>query len=86
MSIHEKAALYDELLKDYEKLHNKMQEFKGELEELPNKPDFLELKSKNSAHYYAMLSGAFQAMPMALSYKLWDSEFTLKHHKSLNNL
>ena len=85
MRIHEKAALYDELLKDYEKLHNKMQEFKDELENLPKREDFLELKSTNQSHYYAMLSGAFQAMPMALSYKLWDSEFTLKQHKALKN-
>ncbi len=85
MRIHEKAALYDELLKDYEKLHNKMQEFKSELENLPKREDFLEVKSQNQSQYYAMVSGAFQAMPTVLSYKLWDSEFTLKQHKALNN-
>jgi hypothetical protein len=82
MKIHEKAKLYDELLKDFESLIEDVRKFKTELEELPNREDIQPMKESNQGHYYAMCTGAFSAMPMALDMKMWKHEWNLKYYKN----
>ena len=83
MKIHEKAKLYDELLKDYIELINDIQSFKSDLENLPNREDITKLKEENLGYYYASITGSFQAMPMALDMKMWKHENNLKFYQNL---
>jgi hypothetical protein len=78
MRIHEKAKLYDELLKDYIALLEDVKQFKSDLEELPKRPDLIEIKEDRQDLYYAMCTGSFSAMPMALDMKMWKHEANLK--------
>jgi hypothetical protein len=80
MKIHEKAKLYDELLKDYVALIEDVRKFKSELEEIPNREDMQSLKESNLSHYYASCTGSFSAMPMALDMKMWKHESNLKFY------
>lgn len=71
MKIHEKAKLYDELLKDYTELLEELEKFKSDLENLPNCEDLVKEKEVNGLScYYAMTTGAFSAMGFALDIKL----------------
>ena len=70
MKIHEKAKLYDELIKDYAELLDELEKFKSELENLPNREDIIKEKENNLSSYYAMTTGAFRAMGFALDIKL----------------
>jgi hypothetical protein len=81
MKIHEKAKLYDELLKDYIALIDEIKQFQSELAEIPNRSDLIGEKEKNTGNYYAMLSGSFQAMPMALDFRMWKHEANLKFYQ-----
>jgi len=83
MRIHEKAKLYDELLKDYIALIEDVRKYKSELEEIPNREDLAPIKESNLGHYYAMCTGAFSAMPMALDIKMWKHEANLKFYQKL---
>ena len=81
MKIHEKAKLYDELLKDYVHLIEDIRKFRISLEEIPNREDLTELKESNLSIYYATCTGAFSAMPMALDIKMWKHEANLKFYQ-----
>ena len=70
MKVHEKAKLYDELLKDYEDLLNELTKFNKDLEELPDRADLIAEKEKGQSYYYAVTVGAFRAMPFGLDMKL----------------
>jgi hypothetical protein len=83
MRIHEKAKLYDELLKDYIHLIEDIRKFKSELEEIPNREDIKAIKESNLGHYYASCVGSFSAMPMALDFKMWKHEANLKFYQNL---
>jgi hypothetical protein len=83
MKIHEKAKLYDELIKDYIELIEDIRKFKTELAEIPTRDDIKPIKESNQAHYYAMCVGAFSAMPMALDMKMWKHEANLKFYQKL---
>jgi hypothetical protein len=83
MKIHEKARLYEELLKDYIELLEDVKRFKIELEEIPNREDIQPLKESNLSHYYASCTGSFSAMPMALEMKMWKHENNLKFYQKL---
>ncbi len=82
MKIHEKARLYDELLKDYILLIEDIRHFKTELEEIPNREDIQSLKESNMSHYYASCTGSFSAMPFALDIKMWKHEANLKFYQN----
>ncbi len=83
MKIHEKAKLYDELIKDYIELIEDIRKFKKDLEEIPIREDLIKLKEEKLAYYYAAITGSFQAMPMALDMKMWKHENNLKFYQNL---
>lgn len=83
MKIHEKARLYNELLRDYTLLIEDIRHFKTELEKIPNREDIQPLKESNLNHYYASCTGSFSAMPMALDMKMWKHEANLKFYQNL---
>jgi hypothetical protein len=84
MKIHEKAKLYDELLKDHEELLAEMEKFKQEMEELPNREDLIGLKESNIGHYYATVTGAFSAMAFGLDIKLHKFKGMFNWYKQQN--
>ena len=81
MKIHEKAHLYDELLKDYTALLEELDKFKVELEELPKREDLIVEKEKNLSNYYAATTGAFSAMAFGLDIKINRFRGTLNWYK-----
>jgi hypothetical protein len=83
MKIHEKAKLYDELLKDYIELMNDIQSFKKDLEDIPNREDLIPLKESNIGFYYASVTGSFSAMPTALDMKMWKHNSNLKFYQNV---
>ncbi len=82
MKIHQKAKLYDELLKDYISLIEDVRKFKKELEEIPNREDLQSLKESSQSLYYASCVGSFSAMPMSLDMKMWKHENNLKFYQN----
>jgi hypothetical protein len=84
MKIHEKALLYDELLKDYTALLEELDKFKAELEEIPKREDLLVEKEKSLSNYYAMTTGAFSAMAFGLDIKLHKFRGVLKWYTNKN--
>jgi predicted nuclease with TOPRIM domain len=85
MKIHEKAKLYDELLKDYTELLNEMEKFKSELENLPNREDLVKEKENNLSSYYAMTTGSFSAMAFGLDIKLHKFKGVLNWYTRQNS-
>ncbi len=83
MKIHEKAKLYDELLKDYIALMDDIQSFKSDLEAIPNREDLIKLKEENLGYYYASVTGSFSAMPTALDMKMWKHNSNLKFYQNV---
>ena len=81
MKIHEKAKLYDELLKDHEELLAEMEKFKQDLEDLPTREDIIGLKETNLNYYYATATGAFSAMAFGLDIKLHRFKGMLNWYK-----
>jgi hypothetical protein len=79
MKIHEKAKLYDELLKDYKQFLEDMEKFKEELESIPTREDILETKNDKDRNflYYPMLCGTYMAAPFGLSIRLNRHESNL---------
>jgi hypothetical protein len=82
MKIHDKARLYDELLKDYTELIKEMEQFKSDLENLPNREDLKEAKENNPSAYYAMATGSYSAMAFSLDIKLHKFQGVLKWYTS----
>lgn len=83
MKIHEKAKLYDELLKDYIALMDDIQSFKSDLENLPNREDLTKLREENLGYYYASITGSYSAMHIALDWKMWKHNSNLKFYQNL---
>jgi hypothetical protein len=80
MRIHDKAKLYDLIIKDYEKLVNEMNEFKMDLTNLKERKDIVDIReetSVGSGQYYAACTGAYSAMAFRLDIQL---------HPHINNL
>jgi len=83
MKIHEKAKLYDELLKDYIDLMDDIQSFKSDLEAIPNREDLIKLREENLGYYYASATGSFSVMHTALDWKMWKHNSNLKFYQNL---
>jgi hypothetical protein len=81
MKVHEKAKLYDSLIKDYEALLEEMKKFKDELEALPSREDIAPLKETNLSRYYAFATGAYSAMAFGLDIKLHRFQGELNWYK-----
>lgn len=82
MKIHEKAKLYDELLKDYEDLINELQQYKDSVLDLENRADMVEAKQTNISNYYPLLAGALKGSNFGLEMKINRAQSTLNWYKS----
>ena len=82
MRIHEKAALYDILLKDYEELIAEMEKVKDELQNIPDRPDLLEIKeTQGYSMYTAGKCGCYAAMSFGIDIKLGRHKGGLKWYQ-----
>jgi hypothetical protein len=81
MKIHQKASLYDELLKDYESLIAEMKQHHQAIENIPNQP---EIKNANTSDfgYYPRLVGIYSGSNFGLSMKISKAEGTLNWYKN----
>ena len=81
MKVHEKAALYDQLIKDYESLINEIKSHHQSIEDIPNQP---EIKESNSSDfgYYPRLVGTYSGSNFGLQMKISKAEGILKWYKS----
>jgi hypothetical protein len=81
MKVHDKAKLYDELLKDYEELISKMEEHHKMIEEIPIRPD-IKYKDKSELNYYPTLVGTYSGSNFSLSMKINQAKGTLNWYKT----
>jgi hypothetical protein len=79
MKIHEKAKLYDELLKDYEDLIKQMEKHHTSVENLESEPDVVEMK--NESNYYPILSGKYKGSNFGLSIIIGKAKGTINWYK-----
>jgi hypothetical protein len=82
MKIHDKAKLYDELIKDFESLLTELKSHSKMVNEIPNREDLVSLKQSGSSTYYPMLSGTYHGSNFALDMKISKAEDTLNWYKS----
>ena len=82
MKIHEKANLYDSLLKDYEELINELKQHSESIKEIPNRSDIQEFKESGNPSYYPLLAGTYQGSNFGLEMKISKSESNLNWYKN----
>ena len=70
MKIHEKAKLYDTLLRDYEELLIELTQHSESIKEIPNRPDIMEMKENNIHSYYPLLAGTYHGSNFGLEMKI----------------
>ena len=83
MKIHEKAKLYDSLIKDYEELIAEMRKHSDSIKEIENREDLIELKQKDLSVYYPMLSGTYQGSNYGLDIKIGIAQSNLEWYKRI---
>ena len=83
MKVHEKAKLYDSLIKDYEELIAEMQNHSNSIKEIEIREDLKEMKQKDISIYYPMLSGTYQGSNIGLDLKIGRAQSNLKWYKSI---
>ncbi len=83
MRIHEKAALYDMLIKEHAELIAEMEKVKEDIENVPNRPDLIEIKeSQNYSNYLAGKCGCYAAVAFGIDIKLMKYKGSLKWYKN----
>ena len=82
MKIHEKASLYDSLIKDYEELINELKQHSNSIKELENRSDMVEMKETNYSSYHALLAGALKGSNFGLEIKINRAESNLNWYKT----
>lgn len=80
MRIHEKASLYDLLIKDYEALLEDVRKHYEEVELIKEYKD--PVISKDDTLYYPMITGKYSGTNFGLSLKITRGESTLKWYKA----
>ena len=81
MKIHEKAKLYDELIKDFESLLVELRKHTDSINEIENREDLVEAKANNSS-YYSLLAGTLKGSNFGLEMKISKAEGTLNWYKT----
>lgn len=81
MKIHEKAALYDQLIKDFEETIQSMEDHHKMIEDIPNQP---EIKKSNSSDfgYYPLLVGTYSGSNFGLSMKINKAKGIINWYKN----
>jgi hypothetical protein len=82
MKIHEKASLYDSLLKDYEELINELKQHSDSIKDIPNRSEIIEMKESNNSSYYPLLAGTYQGSNFGLEIKINRAESNLNWYKT----
>jgi len=83
MKVHEKAKLYDSLIKDYEELINEMKLHSESIKSIQDREDLKELKQKDISIYYPMLSGTYQGSNFGLDIKIGIAQSNLEWYKRI---
>ena len=82
MKVHEKAKLYDSLLRDYEELIIELKQHSESIKEIPNRSDLIEMKESNISSYYPLLAGTYQGSNFGLEMKISRIETNLNWYKN----
>jgi hypothetical protein len=82
MKVHEKAKLYDSLLRDYEELIIELKQHSESIKEIPNRSDLIEMKESNISSYYPLLAGTYQGSNFGLEMKISRIESNLNWYKN----
>ena len=82
MKVHEKAKLYDSLLRDYEELIIELKQHSESIKEIPNRSDLIEMKESNISSYYPLLAGTYQGSNFGLEMKISRIESDLNWYKN----
>ena len=80
MKLHEKAALYDQLIQDYESLISDIKSHYDSIEQIPEKPEIKESKSSDIG-YYQRLVGTYSGSNFGLSMKISKAQGILNWYK-----
>ena len=83
MKVHEKAKLYDAIIKDYEELINEMKLHSDSVKSIQDREDLKEMKQKDISIYYPMLSGTYQGSNIGLDLKIGRAQSNLEWYKSI---
>lgn len=83
MKIHEKAKLYDSLIKDYEELINEMRQHCESIKTIQDREDLKEMKQNNISNYYPLLAGTYQGSNFGLDLKIGRAQSNLKWYKGI---
>jgi hypothetical protein len=81
MKIHEKAALYDQIIKDFEDTIKAMEDHYNSIEEIPNKPEIKE-SNQSEIGYYPRLVGTYSGSNFGLSMKINKAKGILNWYKT----
>ena len=82
MKVHEKAKLYDSLLRDYEELIIELKQHSESIKDIPNRSDLIEMKESNISSYYPLLAGTYQGSNFGLEMKISRIESNLNWYKN----
>jgi hypothetical protein len=83
MKVHEKAALYEAIVKDYQELIAEMEKVRDDLQNIPNRPDLLEIKeSQGYSMYTAGKCGCYAAMGYAIDWKISRAKGVLEWYEN----
>lgn len=82
MKVHEKAKLYDSLLRDYEELIIELKQHSESIKEIPNRSDLIGMKESNISSYYPLLAGTYQGSNFGLEMKISRIESNLNWYKN----
>ena len=83
MKVHEKAKLYDSIIKDYEELINEMKLHSESIKTIQDREDLKELKQKDISVYYSMLAGTYHGSNYGLDLKIGRAQSNLQWYKSI---
>jgi hypothetical protein len=81
MKVHEKAKLYDSIIKDYEDLIIELKKHSTSIKEIENRPDLVELKKSDTSAYYPLLAGTLGGSNFGLDIKIGIAESNLNWYK-----
>jgi hypothetical protein len=70
MKVHEKAKMYDEMMKDFQSFISELEIYHQSIENIESDPELIEMKSTNIDNYYPMLTGKLKGSNFGLSMKI----------------
>ena len=80
MKVHEKAALYDQLIQDYESLINDIKSHYDSIEQIPENAEIYH--NRSDIGYYPRLVGTYAGSNFGLSMKINKAKGILNYYKS----